>query len=67
MLSTIWRSWEGNRNEEELKAENQYKHYKKPAVSEDVQQLLSNCYDYFHKSIPRKYGTTTETIKPLNH
>ena len=67
MSSTIWRSWEDNRNEEEVKAENQYKRYKKSAVSEEVQQLVSNCYDYFRKSVPRQYGTTTETTKPLNH
>ena len=67
MSSTIWRSWEDNRNEEKVKAENQYKRFKKSAVSEEVQQLVSNCYDYFRKSVPRKYGTTTETTKPLNH
>ena len=65
MSSTIWRFWEDNRTEKEVKTENQYKRYKKPAVSEKVHQLVSNFYGYFCKSIPRKNGTTKETIKAL--
>lgn len=28
-----------------------------------MQQLVLNCYDYFWKSVPVKYGTITETTK----
>ena len=31
--------------------------YKKPAVLEEVQELILNCFDYFCKSIPKKYET----------
>ena len=65
MSSTIWRFWEDNRTEKEVKTESQYKRYNKPAVSEKVQQLVSDFYGYFRKSIPRKNGTTKETIKAL--
>ena len=40
---------EANGTEREVKAENRNKLYKKPAVSEEVQQLVFNCYDYFCK------------------
>ena len=42
MSLTIWYSWEGNRTEGEVKAENQHKRYKKLAVSEEMQQFVLN-------------------------
>ena len=51
MSSTIWRQREDSRIKEELKSENQGKVSKKLAVSEEVQQLILNCYNYFFKSM----------------
>ena len=65
MLSTIWRPWEDNRAKGESKAENQSKVSERPAVSREVLQFVLNCYDYFCKSVPAKYGAITETTKPL--
>ena len=65
MSLTIWYSWEGNRTEGEVKAENQHKRYKKLAVSEEMQQFVLNSYGCFGKSILRKYDPKTETTKAL--
>ena len=61
MPLTICRSWEKNSTKGEVKAKNQHKRCKKLTVSEEMQQLVLSCYDCFRKSIPRKYGPTTET------
>ena len=37
----------------------------KPAVSEEVQQLVLDCYDYFYKSISAKYDTITKITQEL--
>ena len=61
----MWRLWKNNRTKGELETENQDKVCKKPSVSEEVQQLVLNCYDCFGKSMLAKYGSITETTKAL--
>ena len=62
MSSTIWRPWKDNRTKGKVKAENQHKVYMNPAVSDEVQQLVLNCYNYFCKSIPKKQGALIEAV-----
>ena len=46
MLSTIWCPWEDNKTKAELKAENQDKVSKKPAVSETCFELFVTIFAY---------------------
>ena len=64
MSSTIWRFWEDNRTEKEVKTKNQYKRYKKPAVSEKVHQLVSDFTAIFANQSREKMVLQK---KPLKH
>ena len=58
MLSTFWRRLEDCRTKGE-ESKIQDKGYKKPAVSEEVQQLNLKYFNNFFKPVQQKYGIRT--------
>ena len=59
MFSKIGHPWEDSKTKGDVKAKNPDNGYRKPTVSDEAQKLALNCYEYFCKSTPKKYGTLT--------
>ena len=67
MLPTTWPPWKNNRTEADVKADNQDKSYKVATVSEQGQQLVWKCYEYFCKTNPKKLDRKLKPPPPRSN